>query len=269
MLDNDIHKSVNNKKDWNLLTDYDKRLIRKKGRYKHALISGLIWNKNENMYFLTLTSADREHNIQKDWNYLLRMIRNDYGKIEFCKLETSEGNGVIHAVIVSPRLDVKWLRTIWDKRHNARQLRIDPVKKDNAKLVSYLLTQYLDKQTCYIRHNTSKNWIYPGYRDDFIYLVKKLGFNDAVALWDESMLLHQPAGQHAFDGEWILTKSEKQHARKVRPRPNTRKRRKERRKPLSWRKALTKTKSTMFRRRDGPRIGMHTETGNVSYTVSI
>jgi hypothetical protein len=171
MLDNNIHKCGNNLKDWNSLTVAEKRLKRKKGRYYHALMSGLLWNRYEEMYFLTLTSADKVHPLERDWHYLTRMIQDRYGKIEYCKLQTSEGNGVLHIVMVSPRIDVTWLREKWDKRHNARQLRIDPVE-GSERLVQYLLGQYLNGQDGYIRHDVSQGWIYPGYRKDFLYLVK-------------------------------------------------------------------------------------------------
>lgn len=207
MLDIDSTYLKVNVKSFNSLTPQEKRLKRKKGRYYHCLLSGLEWNKNEPLYFLTLTSREKG-DLGKHWNNLVVLIRQNHDKFEYCKLETSEGNGVLHVVFTGSRLDVSWLRRYWKKIHNSPQLRIDPISQGTDNLRKYLLRQYLASQDAFVRFSCSKNWIYPGYRDDFLFLIRKIGYWPAIAVWDQSIELHRPAGQVSFDGSWILTPSE-------------------------------------------------------------
>jgi len=203
MLDNTIHNYADNAKPFDLLLPSDKALKRKKGRLYHCLISGMKWHQNEDMYFLTLTSKVKG-GLMRDWNMLVHHIRRTYGKFEFCCVETSEGNGVLHIVFTGSRLDINDIRVYWKKLRDAPQMVIKWVKRgDIEKLQVYMLAQYVAGQDAYVRHTSSSGWVYPGYRDDFMFLIKKLGFARAVMVWDETMETRHAVGQVRFDGSWI------------------------------------------------------------------
>ena len=217
MLDINVHNSRNDRDKWNSLTDAEKRLKRKKGRYYHALISGLTWHQADDCYFLTLTSKYRDNTLEKHWELLVKTLRWEFGAFEYVKLETNEGNGVLHVVYAGSRLDVKRLRAVWKKLHSSPQLRVDQIQRgDNERLKVYLLRQYLSSQDAYVRFSCSRNWVFPGFRTSWMQLVKKVGYNAAKALWGAFMETHEFPGQRTWEGNQVDTPSEKKQYRRER-----------------------------------------------------
>lgn len=196
-----------------------------------TLQSGLIWNADKSMRFLTLTSAndspkDVMHSFHRlitrirktavsdlvDAGYLaLNKIENYYPgsladallKIEYLAVQTSEGNGVIHALIIGDYLPQKWLSAEWKRIHSAWNVDIRAPKNGpdgNIRFARYMLAQYVKGQTGIQRVNCSQNWIYRGWRDDFKKLIAdtkkecgndKEGFQKALMLWNTCMYRHK------------------------------------------------------------------------------
>lgn len=247
MLDNNSTYQEVKKKAWNDLTPFQKRLKAKRGRYYHCLASGMRWHKNDEQYFLTLTSSPDSQSLYKSFNHFVKLVRmatpnslvkGDYMsrndalkwfqkgdldkclRFEYCKLQTSEGCGVLHIVFAGSRIPIKFIRAIWSHIHDAKQIVIKHIQKEDAdgnkRLKNYLMKQYLYGQDGFIRYSCSDDWIYPGYRGDWVYMYKLMGYREARVRWDACMELHRKPGQTDFYGEQVYTPSELSRFRKNR-----------------------------------------------------
>ena len=119
--------------------------------------------------------------------------------IEYLAVKTTEGNGVIHALIVGDYIPQKWLSDTWKAIHKAWSVDIRAPSGDNGhvRIARYILAQYVKGQSAIERVNCSKNWIYPGWRSDLKQLIKdkkretaddKKGFEEGINLWTRLML---------------------------------------------------------------------------------
>ena len=153
--------------------------------------------------FLTLTTSDvcknqigyNENSLSRDWIRLKQRIervtpyklykwgyltkrqigqyygRENYnkpivGKIEYCKVVTNEGNGVIHLLMRCGYLPYNYLASEWNDIHlswNVNITNIDITKNESCDVASYIVSQYVANQkTSYVRGSQSKRWIFPG-----------------------------------------------------------------------------------------------------------
>lgn len=222
------------------LTDYEKKVKRKRGRYYHALVSGLEWNKKKDLRFLTLTSPVGAQPIQISWHGFLAVmhkttvgtllaggyltkyqIENFYDgrklsdplDFEYLALVTSEGNGVLHIVTAGDFLPVSFLREHWNRIHGGSagykgnvQLKIERIhygSESYHKLTKYLsIGQYLKNQDKFVRFSASKGWLFPRYRTLWRGLIKQRGFSLALLQWQYMMAEHiLPTYQSKLNGE--------------------------------------------------------------------
>ena len=178
---------------------------------KHCLLSGFekwISKGYENdFYWLTLSSPVGARRIQKSWNQFVYEVRrltdrklkkNDFIKrmsknpdqkylFEAFVCFTSEGNGVAHIIFVGHKLPVKWIRETWNRIHGLSanyngnvQFRIEhirPSEIDRKKLTKYVMTQYVVNQKGYTRHAKTQNWVYKGYRKDWLNICRKYDYD--------------------------------------------------------------------------------------------
>lgn len=200
-----------------------------------ALQSGLLWNRQTRLRFMTLTSADDSPEIGRSYNHLVTRIRQAtpmsllddcsfggmgvkalpyyYGskpvdeslKLEYLALQTSEGNGVIHLLGVGDYIPQKWLSDTWKEIHGAWNVDIRKERQTGKgmQFARYMLAQYLKGQKGILRCSCSSNWVYPGWRRDFLTLVKKQGFSEGVLTWNKLMWSHlrlNEIGQRLLDG---------------------------------------------------------------------
>lgn len=198
--------------------------IRQGKRLFSTLQSGLIWNHKQAMRFMTLTSSNESpEDTMRSFNHLVttirrttpaRLIEGHYvevrkvkayypGKpvdeslnIEYMAVLTSEGNGVIHALVVGDYLPQRWLSDTWKTIHKAWNVDIRAPRGDTGhqRIARYILAQYVKGQNAIKRINCSQNWIYPGWRADLKKLVaekKRLygdeGFKVAIVTWEGLM----------------------------------------------------------------------------------
>ncbi|MCP4612685.1 MAG: hypothetical protein GY845_28650 [Planctomycetes bacterium] len=160
------------------------------------LKAGFVRHKGEEVRFLTLTSPKAEEQVGdlgKAWNKfatqigrvtIRQLIKDGYIKprtynrffkdrnldeslkLEYCKVETREGNGVLHIICVGDYLPVKWLRDMWKKYRGAVQMKIKLAKNpvyDANRLAVYCVNQYVAGQDMFVRSSCSKNWCFPGF----------------------------------------------------------------------------------------------------------
>jgi len=193
----DVFEKTSDKKpvEWSL----------KQKRTFRNLLSGVKVTKllGSELKFLTLTTSDvcknqigyNDNSLSRDWIRLKQRIervtpyklykwgylskrqiagfygRGNYlkpivGKIEYCKVVTNEGNGVIHLLMRCGYLPHSYLVSEWMDIHLSWNVNIRDVpvlEKESSDVASYIVSQYVANQkTSYVRGSQSKRWIFPG-----------------------------------------------------------------------------------------------------------
>lgn len=84
---------------------------------------------------------------------------------DYFKIETNEGNGVLHIVYRGSYLPYDYVVDNWQDIHNSWDVNIQLVKGDDSRQVSaYVVTQYVAGQgSSYVRSSQSSDWVFPGY----------------------------------------------------------------------------------------------------------
>jgi hypothetical protein len=231
MLDDNYTYLKENCHLWHEMSAAQRRMKVKKGRYYHCLCSGMLWHRKEHQYFLTLTtSRESSKKVTDAFNHFRtvlgyttpdHLVKGEHISrsealrwyplptwdkpidFEYCRLHTSEGLGVLHIVFAGTRLPISFIRAVWVRIHDAPQIVIRHIEKDDnslRKLKNYLMKQYLYGQDGYVRYSCSEHWIYPGYRRDWERLKNKYDYHTARMIWDQAMYLHQAPGQYNLDG---------------------------------------------------------------------
>jgi hypothetical protein len=159
------------------LTKREFRLSRAEKRRFHRLISGLNVGaaQNERVRFMTLTTATGvKRHINKSFDALKKRIqRATYKKDGFrgfkfnryFKLETEEGNGVLHIVYRGRFIPQEWLSKIWAKIHEGSyivDIRELHWRRGTRKLTNYLIVNYLQSQKT-LRMSYGWKWVWLGF----------------------------------------------------------------------------------------------------------
>lgn len=137
----------------------------KQARAYKRIQSGFIIasNKRESVRFITLTSAVGVRRMSKDWGVLVKRIRRRFGRFEYCRVSTNEGNGVIHAVYRGAYIPQRLLSSMWKQIHHSPVVDIRLVRPYKG-LASYIVNQYVSCQkSSYQRCATSWEWIFRGW----------------------------------------------------------------------------------------------------------
>ena len=164
-------------------------------------------------FFLTLTSAPKSpsNRINRNWQSLVQRVRRELNfKFEYLKVETSEGNGVIHALFhsafsegltveTSTETDVNhnpinfkpashtyeaihaYFSTLWQELHKAPIVWCSVVQ--TAKKTAGYMTQYISTQGGYLRKSASLNWIFQGWRKKMLDNIRLFGFQIGINRW--------------------------------------------------------------------------------------
>jgi len=169
------------------------------------IFSGIRKNQlqGNRLLFITLTSSNEARctNINNDFQILKKRIIRKYLKddptsLQYCKVHTNEGNGVLHIVMkFKPYLPHQWLRSQWYYIHKGTdQINIQEVR-DAYRTSRYIVSHYLGSQKCsYSRYSSTDNWITSGYSAVYSYLQKRLR--------DEKQLQTTPYGTSYHPVEW-------------------------------------------------------------------
>lgn len=181
---------------------------KKQKRSYNTILTGLNLARkmNRRVRFLTLTTSD----IQKDnQNYDEKKLNDDHRKLKqriqrmtplkmlkqgyiktpglrkyypnkklnekleynYFKVQTNEGNGVLHNLYKGDYLPYNYLLDNWQDIHNSWNVNIKEVKtdkKDNSRVASYVVAQYVSHQDAtFVRSSQTWNWIFRGYRKKF------------------------------------------------------------------------------------------------------
>jgi len=119
-------------------------------------------------------------------------MRYEGYQFEYINQRTAEGNGVLHIVAAGEFLPVAWIREAWNRVHGApsgyyknlqMEIKLISTDQDKDRLQRYLLMQYLKNQDGFIRYSLSRGWLFPGYRDTWMRMIRQNGFIDAKIEW--------------------------------------------------------------------------------------
>jgi hypothetical protein len=151
---------------------------KKQRRAFHRLMSGASLARDlcEFVYFLTLTTASGgdARRLSRDFQVLRKRIEADPKKhhvwgsglgkhLKYWKINTNEGNGVMHIVYRGGFLPYKWLSDNWLDIHGAWDLNVQRLESSDPKSVAnYLIGGYLCQQS-YERMSWSYDWVFRGF----------------------------------------------------------------------------------------------------------
>jgi len=196
--------SVKNLKIWS----------KKQKRCFHRVKSGFKRAKTEGkpIRFLTLTSKKGvpQKKLNDDFQILkkriirmtpLKLVKLDFiraneahiyfpskpiGEIfefEYCKVETSEGGGVLHILFKGDYIPRQWISDQWNEIHNGSwHVDIRLCKDYHA---SYVVNQYLSGQNVFERYSWSWGWVYKGFVKQW-YEFRKY-FSEPLIKWNLHM----------------------------------------------------------------------------------
>jgi hypothetical protein len=100
--------------------------------------------------------------LPRDVDVLIKRIRRKQPEFQYCKVNTDEGNGVIHVLYTGKYIPQRWLSYNWNKIHMSYIVDIQNCDNDKN-IASYILNHYLSNQKCnYTRMSYSKKWLFPG-----------------------------------------------------------------------------------------------------------
>jgi len=183
-------------------------------------MSGLKWHQGDTLKFLTLTSKV-EGGLGQAWHTLYerikrmtpaRLVREGYLdasklhyyypnkaiseplKMEYLKVETREGNGVLHAVFFGDYLPYAWLSHVWSLVHDGSwNVHVSSTRggiRSPRRVSSYILRQYIQNQNAHVRTSWNQKWVFRGFVQKWKSLLKDRPFEDALNAWDVMMERH-------------------------------------------------------------------------------
>lgn len=123
--------------------------------------------------------------------------------LEYFKVETSEGNGVLHILYRGQYLPYNFIVDNWQDIHNSWEVNIQLINKDKpVDSALYVVGQYVAGQdTAYVRSSHSWNWVFRGFKSKWYEFCR--WFPDKkFALWDsylEKIALERFFPQLAID----------------------------------------------------------------------
>lgn len=129
--------------------------------------------------------------LSRDFNRFMMRFKRTWGKLDYFKVMTTEGGGVIHLVLRCDafwryRYDFirNWIVCHWHDCHKGSWLIYFKKCFNSKKLARYVVSQYVGFQTKFYRSAHSVNWCFRGFRRKFLSFLKELGFKDGLAYWD-------------------------------------------------------------------------------------
>jgi hypothetical protein len=110
---------------------------------------------------------------------------------EYFKVETNEGNGVLHIVYRGSYLPHSWISSVWSEIHNSPIVNIRLLDFNDMKKTScYIVSQYMSSQgSSYVRSSQSWNWVFRGFKSMW-YLLKRGYRYECFSLWDNILKRH-------------------------------------------------------------------------------
>jgi hypothetical protein len=135
----------------------------KQKRAYHRILSGLKKQAilGKRIRFITLTTANYVDYLKLNAHFqtLRYRINRKFGKMEYFKVKTNEGNGVLHIVYAGNYIPQNWLSQNWAELHGGScVVDIRALRGSNKQLARYLVSQYVAGQS-FIRNSWSWGWV--------------------------------------------------------------------------------------------------------------
>jgi hypothetical protein len=188
-----------------------KRYGPKSRRAYHRILSGLKRQKvlRRKIRFLTLTSSPASNwdQLNAHWQTLRKRIMRKWGiKLDYWKVKTDEGYGVLHILFTGPYIPQSWLSAQWDQIHGAEIVDIRAMRGEK-RLTRYLIGQYLAGQEedqvidgkwvrrIYTRQSWSWDWCFRGFVGIWKRIVaKSSSLTGALRVWASMLRARDPIG---------------------------------------------------------------------------
>ena len=141
-------------------------------RWYQRVLSGVTHHQanRRQLRVITLTSgpdAPGQNQLNASWQVLRKRIMRKWSmRMEYWKLRTSEGRGVLHIIYSGPWIPQKWLSWNWAEIHNSPIVYIQKMRFKKKRLVNYLMKHYLpahDVRGLYTRMSWSWGWVFRGF----------------------------------------------------------------------------------------------------------
>jgi len=128
---------------------------------------------------LTTSNEGRDNDIKRDFNVLVKRIRRRYGRFEYIRVRTSEGNGVLHILYRGTFIPRSWLKKQWEEIHASWNVDIRDTQRYHC---SYIVNQYLCQQSSFVRYSCTTQWIFKGAVKRWTALKKSFWINGATGI---------------------------------------------------------------------------------------
>jgi len=160
----------------------------KQRRAYHRLLSGIKRAEalGRQLRFFTLTSSPTSDYwaINDHFQILRKRIERRFRcRIEYWKIRTNEGHGVLHVVYTGRFIPQRWLSEQWEEIHGAKVVDIRMFRFGSKRLARYLVSNYLCKQS-FERMSWSWRWVFRGFVSVWRAIKDRLGYPRALAYWD-------------------------------------------------------------------------------------
>jgi len=145
---------------------------------------------------LTLTSAPGSPGgvqLSKNWQTLRKRIQRRMGvRLEYFRMRTVEGHGVLHIVYKGPYISQKWLSKAWNSIHGAYVVFIQALH-GRKRLARYLVSSYLAGHHAFSRSSWSWNWVFYGFVGYWKRVIKtSLDMSTAIFKWNIMLRTKNP-----------------------------------------------------------------------------
>lgn len=160
---------------------YKHSYTKRQGRAYHRLNSGLQVAENQKkiIRFMTLTTSKNgnSRHLNKHFEILKKRIERkyDFKFNQYFKVQTSEGNGVLHIVFCGKYIPQKWLSNQWKEIHNSPIIDIRVIKGESKRIARYLVGNYLCSQPI-VRMSYGWKWVHKGFATSWCGIKKVQGF---------------------------------------------------------------------------------------------
>lgn len=170
-------------------------------RWYQRLLSGVTHHQAQGhqLRVITLTSgpdAPPQEQLNASWLALRKRVDRKFGKMEYWKLRTSEGLGVLHIIYWGTFIPQSWLSRTWQVIHASPVVYIQKLRFKRKKLINYLMSHYLpahDHGRIYTRMSWSWGWVFRGFAGAWRWFWKQgPTMYDAIYDWNKLMRRKDP-----------------------------------------------------------------------------
>lgn len=157
----------------------------KQRRAYQRIMSGLKFSQylHCRLRFMTLTTSNegRDHDIKRDLNVLVKRIRRRYGRFEYIRIKTDEGNGVLHLIYRGSFIPQRWLSRQWTDIHSSWNADIRDTQRYHCQ---YVINQYLAGQSSFVRYSMTSRWVFKGFVSHWYQIKRQFGLIEGLDIWN-------------------------------------------------------------------------------------